>query len=144
MLFFFFFNDTATTEIYTTRHTLSLHDALPIYGRLLRRSDAVVLDPPARAGPDGAALGEQELGVLHQLGVMLHQPRRSDTGTHLFVRRREENDVALERHAGALEREQRHQLRDRFALHVERAPPPQIAVLHGSGEGVDHPELGAR
>src|SRR2546422_11756215 len=27
--FFFFFNDTATTEIYT----LSLHDALPIYGR---------------------------------------------------------------------------------------------------------------
>src|SRR3712207_8166923 len=28
LLFFFFFNDTATTEIYT----LSLHDALPIYG----------------------------------------------------------------------------------------------------------------
>src|SRR2546422_4171219 len=27
MFFFFFFNDTATTEIYT----LSLHDALPIY-----------------------------------------------------------------------------------------------------------------
>src|SRR5438105_15075794 len=27
--FFFFFNDTATTEIYT----LSLHDALPIWGR---------------------------------------------------------------------------------------------------------------
>src|SRR5213075_3339614 len=26
----FFFTDTATTEIYTTRHTLSLHDALPI------------------------------------------------------------------------------------------------------------------
>src|SRR5881396_4446449 len=27
---FFFFNDTATTEIYTVRNTLSLHDALPI------------------------------------------------------------------------------------------------------------------
>ena len=27
LVFFFFFNDTATTEIYT----LSLHDALPIY-----------------------------------------------------------------------------------------------------------------
>ena len=25
------FNDTATTEIYTYDHTLSLHDALPIY-----------------------------------------------------------------------------------------------------------------
>src|SRR3712207_9293845 len=29
---FFFFNDTATTEIYT----LSLHDALPIWGRVAR------------------------------------------------------------------------------------------------------------
>src|SRR5881397_4180444 len=29
-LFFFFFNDTATTEIYTAQYTLSLHDALPI------------------------------------------------------------------------------------------------------------------
>src|SRR3954469_26078210 len=28
-VFFFFFNDTATTEIYT----LSLHDALPIFGK---------------------------------------------------------------------------------------------------------------
>src|SRR5260370_3690969 len=32
-IFFFFFNDTATTEIYT----LSLHDALPICDRYLRR-----------------------------------------------------------------------------------------------------------
>src|SRR3546814_20231733 len=33
MLFvsFFFFNDTATTEIYTYGHTLSLHDSLPIF-----------------------------------------------------------------------------------------------------------------
>src|SRR5210317_1539434 len=30
LLQFFFFNDTATTEIYTLSHTLSLHDALPI------------------------------------------------------------------------------------------------------------------
>src|SRR2546430_16857502 len=29
-VYFFFFNDTATTEIYT----LSLHDALPIYGQV--------------------------------------------------------------------------------------------------------------
>src|SRR2546422_5896563 len=33
VLFFFFFNDTATTEIYT----LSLHDALPISRRSSRR-----------------------------------------------------------------------------------------------------------
>src|SRR5258708_33296733 len=35
---FFFFNDTATTEIYT----LSLHDALPICGVLCRKHAAVV------------------------------------------------------------------------------------------------------
>src|SRR3972149_11963847 len=42
--FFFFFNDTATTEIYT----LSLHDALPI---LIHHDDAV---RPVVAGPDRA------------------------------------------------------------------------------------------
>src|SRR3546814_19303159 len=31
LFFFFFFNDTATTDIYTYLHTLSLHDALPIF-----------------------------------------------------------------------------------------------------------------
>src|SRR2546422_1396167 len=36
-LFFFFFNDTATTEIYT----LSLHDALPISCRTVRPSGTV-------------------------------------------------------------------------------------------------------
>src|SRR3712207_6856946 len=51
---FFFFNDTATTEIYT----LSLHDALPIFGE---------------GGPDGRrVLGE---GDLDQPGVLeLQQP----------------------------------------------------------------------
>src|SRR2546430_5545281 len=40
---FFFFNDTATTEIYT----LSLHDALPISGR---QSSPPAHPSPARAG----------------------------------------------------------------------------------------------
>src|SRR2546426_7987931 len=37
--YLFFFNDTATTEIYT----LSLHDALPISSRLARRQKAAAL-----------------------------------------------------------------------------------------------------
>src|SRR6059036_4320295 len=41
---FFFFNETATTEIYTTYGTLSLHDALPILLRLLRGRERV--QPP--------------------------------------------------------------------------------------------------
>src|SRR3712207_7720372 len=53
MYFFFFFNDTATTEIYT----LSLHDALPISryapGAVLRPGLCLRCDPalPPAAGP---------------------------------------------------------------------------------------------
>src|SRR3546814_12999374 len=36
----FFLNDTATTEIYTDLHTLSLHDALPICAFVRRGSGA--------------------------------------------------------------------------------------------------------
>src|SRR6267154_5142801 len=41
--FFFFFNDTATTEIYT----LSLHDALPIFYIRQRRCDLRIDQRPA-------------------------------------------------------------------------------------------------
>src|SRR5256885_13671944 len=39
LLTFFFFNDTATTEIYT----LSLHDALPIFKQLIRNGRSASL-----------------------------------------------------------------------------------------------------
>src|SRR2546421_7124146 len=51
-LFFFFFNDTATTEIYT----LSLHDALPIYGGDQRRAGSGVLDGDGLGGARGRHL----------------------------------------------------------------------------------------
>src|SRR3712207_8623875 len=59
---FFFFNDTATTEIYT----LSLHDALPISGRRPRRPPDVLrprdrhrylLTPPAPVAAPGTGPG---------------------------------------------------------------------------------------
>src|SRR5256885_9577045 len=50
--FFFFFNDTATTEIYT----LSLHDALPIY----RARERAV--PRAHRGGRRIRLGERHPG----------------------------------------------------------------------------------
>ena len=47
-LFFFFFNDTATTEI----STLSLHDALPIcIGFIGGFFSPILLDPGANQGP---------------------------------------------------------------------------------------------
>src|SRR5437868_15535983 len=53
-LLFFFFNDTATTEIYT----LSLHDALPIFvvgcaAVVTARPSPVLVGPACRAGPRG-------------------------------------------------------------------------------------------
>src|SRR5216117_783699 len=47
---FFFFNDTETTEIYTRKDTLSLHDALPI--------------SPDIAEPRGKTIGTVEMGGL--------------------------------------------------------------------------------
>src|SRR3546814_18213594 len=46
-LFFFFLTDTSPTEIYPYCHTLSLHDALPIW----RAGDDVVVGPTP--GPSG-------------------------------------------------------------------------------------------
>src|SRR2546430_12287328 len=69
VLFFFFFNDTATTEIYT----LSLHDALPIYEPSLR-----VGAPPPLPAPS----------VYHQ--------RRLAWGVARDVRRSEEHTSELQ------------------------------------------------
>src|SRR3546814_10906547 len=49
---FLFFNDTATTEIYTYLHTLSLHDALPIY-----------LDPAL----GGKGYGQFKLALMNEI-----------------------------------------------------------------------------
>src|SRR3546814_3970011 len=49
----FFFNDTATTALYTYCHTLSLHDALPIW--LDRHCRGVA--KPGRIGPMRASFG---------------------------------------------------------------------------------------
>src|SRR3546814_3911777 len=49
MSLFFFFNDPATTEIYTYSHTLSLHDALPI--SIAARSRRARSRLPAPTGP---------------------------------------------------------------------------------------------
>src|SRR5256885_11822483 len=56
LCFFFFFNDTATTEIYT----LSLHDALPIY---LRRDVVEHGDPRGRRSRRRAQV---VAGIVHQ------------------------------------------------------------------------------
>src|SRR2546422_5674098 len=53
-LYFFFFNDTATTEIYT----LSLHDALPIYRRPKGEAFRETASRRRSAPPRDAVVGE--------------------------------------------------------------------------------------
>src|SRR2546422_4978303 len=67
LIYFFFFNDTATTEIYT----LSLHDALPISGERL----GAVLAAHQRNGAEGAgvvaALGDLEVAHVRRVAQEL-------------------------------------------------------------------------
>src|SRR5213075_3566853 len=64
--YFFFFNDTAPTDIYTTRHTLSLHDALPIFaesGPARAPASERWSGPPAAAPPPRRS--EEHTSELH-------------------------------------------------------------------------------
>src|SRR3712207_7201838 len=57
-MLYFFFNDTATTEIYT----LSLHDALPIFGvQDLHHGRGPGEGPAAELHDQGGAAGQDEL-----------------------------------------------------------------------------------
>src|SRR3712207_7152925 len=79
----FFFNDTATTEIYT----LSLHDALPIYRRLH------VLDALEHPGLAGHAVVDRDVEAATRRGmeesvepVLLHLPRSEEHTSELQSR----------------------------------------------------------
>src|SRR5258708_32594185 len=69
----FFFNDTATTEIYT----LSLHDALPISEHRQYRPLAVVARGPCK---DDRKPREREAQGRRLYGLLLRTPGRSGSG----------------------------------------------------------------
>src|SRR5260370_20197472 len=79
IVFFFFFNDTATTEIYT----LSLHDALPIS----RLGLAVILVGQDRLlGHRVHRLGADQLLDIHRVrvgGVLRSEEHTSELQSHL-------------------------------------------------------------
>src|SRR6266487_6626175 len=98
IFFFFFFNDTATTEIYT----LSLHDALPIWGRgslpfPLSRG------PRGRKGgwrcPTGAFRSEEHTSELQSpvhLVCRLLLEKKKTSASRKFVYMRPKRDPAHE------------------------------------------------
>src|SRR5260221_9966429 len=84
MLFlFFFFNDTATTEIYT----LSLHDALPIYLRSLR---SILMSPLALVYEAGA---EQVRRLLRSEEHTSELQSHSDLVCRLLLEKKKEQNA---------------------------------------------------
>src|SRR3546814_4853297 len=80
----FFFNDTAPPEIYTYRHTLSLHDALPLSTpfRRPRRIAQQHLDADERAqGQQRQQVGEVALGDVAEGQDGHARARRSEEHT---------------------------------------------------------------
>src|SRR3712207_6956924 len=81
MLFFFFFNDTATTEIYT----LSLHDALPI------SLDGQHVELAGDDGPAAHVVGHAVGGRQEVVGDDVAgpgEPERGEPGQHLALDRK--------------------------------------------------------
>src|SRR3546814_16819274 len=83
IIFIFFFNDTATTEIYTYLHTLSLHDALPIYlipivvrDRRLEMNQAAYIQVGDIEGVDRALAIGRDMRAVHR-DLRLEQDRKS-------------------------------------------------------------------
>src|SRR5256885_12854931 len=85
LFLFFFFNDTATTEIYT----LSLHDALPIWGAGIRRGGAPAPGGGTR-GPlrPGRSPGHRKPGSHPSRATRRLDPDRKSTrlnSSHLVI-----------------------------------------------------------
>src|SRR3989304_5575890 len=75
----FFFNDTATTEIYT----LSLHDALPISGLAISESDLIAVELPPGQQPllqICSALLQGEINIHYAYPLITHPHGRPARG----------------------------------------------------------------
>src|SRR3712207_8345266 len=85
---FFFFNDTATTEIYT----LSLHDALPIWGRLRPAGHR----PSLSLSADSTDV-ESALFCVDRKSTRLNSSH-ANISYAVFCLKKKQNSTALEHH----------------------------------------------
>src|SRR2546430_10334432 len=90
---FFFFNDTATTEIYT----LPLHDALPISGRFSQRRTPLL---PRRSGAESSRrLDRPETGLDQQPAPDRKSTRLNSNHSQIsyavFCLKKKKNDKTL-------------------------------------------------
>src|SRR3712207_7840879 len=80
---FFFFNDTATTEIYT----LSLHDALPIYRQRLPVAGGTRVDPVRRGHRAAPRLADpaDRRAVVHRRGKRRSEEHTSELQSRQYL-----------------------------------------------------------
>src|SRR5258705_6006744 len=91
--FFFFFNDTATTEIYT----LSLHDALPISWRSSRRRGSLPCHSgsPARKASDrkSTRLNSSHLGISYAVFCLKKKKKKKHRHNEVNRKSRKRQDM---------------------------------------------------
>src|SRR2546426_8678461 len=128
VIYFFFFNDTATTEIYT----LSLHDALPIYGAapapdvLAERASGNGVCARVQEVPGHQLLGirprhvalQRSLSLLHSLSGDDQEGIRADGQAPRFLgtRRRSQRARSEQAVAAAHRRTPRHPFHEVHAI----------------------------
>ena len=108
-------NDTATTEIYTSVNTLSLHDALPILpgimpvtspGRLRRILELSGEELPSELAiqleVEPTAEGQREIGIDHAVTLARKLIAGGAPGLHLYAFNQHETVLAVLDRAGAL------------------------------------------
>src|SRR2546429_2922205 len=124
----FFFNDTATTEIYT----LSLHDALPIWDPDRRRAELVGSHAARRrrgAGAPPGAVGDRDGPRGLPAGVAAAFGRRRDLGGAVIT-----PDLEGDVHLTVQRREVEHTLqRDGIALVYDAEARDVVAGVHRVG-----------
>src|SRR6266496_6328077 len=82
---FFFFNDTATTEIYT----LSLHDALPIL------TENAASDTPGRVGPNQGLVTEGDVRLPRSEEHTSELQSRRDLVCRLLLEKKKTKGISL-------------------------------------------------
>src|SRR6266481_9891679 len=89
----FFFNDTATTEIYT----LSLHDALPIYQHGEERGDPPQAGPVAHAGRSEEHTSELQSQFHLVCRLLLEKKKKEGKRNVIYERNRCQRRLPSER-----------------------------------------------
>src|SRR3712207_8570278 len=91
MVYFFFFNDTATTEIYT----LSLHDALPIFQRGAREGARLrALEDPPRDPADGELGAHRDPALQDRKSTRLNSSHANISYAVFCLKKKKKNENA--------------------------------------------------